>query len=84
MEKTKVISVRLSESLIGKLDKATTDLRYWKRNAVIEQILQAVLDTADHQTLYEIARRNRYNSEGKVIKFESVPVIGDEKSASSV
>lgn len=84
MEKTKVISVRLSESLVNELNKAVADLKYWTRNALIEQILQAVIDTADHHTLYEIARRNRFNSEGKVIKFESVPVIDHDDSNSSV
>lgn len=56
MEKTKVISVRLPESLIKRLDELAKDYHYWSRNAIIEQSLQAVAFAADYPNLKRILR----------------------------
>lgn len=47
MEKTKVVSFRLPESLVTKLDEAVKGSIWWKRNTVVVNILQNVLDHAD-------------------------------------
>lgn len=54
MEKTKVISVRLSTQLLEDLDKKIIEARYWKRNAVIEKALEALVYATDWRTFQEI------------------------------
>ena len=54
MEKTKVISVRMPESVIKELDQAVSKHQYWKRNAVISQAVMAFLKAADVHTQYAI------------------------------
>ena len=54
MEKTKVISVRLSTQLLEDLDKKIIEARYWKRNAVIEKALEALVYASDWRTFQEI------------------------------
>ena len=56
MAKTKVIGVRLPETLIQELDKIVNDKVYWKRNAIIEQILQVTVDCLDPKDLYDVLR----------------------------
>lgn len=56
MAKTKVIGVRLPETLVQELDKIVKDKVYWKRNAVIEQILQVTVDCLDPKDLYDVLR----------------------------
>lgn len=54
MEKTKVISVRLSTQLLEDLDKKIIEARYWKRNAVIEKALESLVYATDWRTFQEI------------------------------
>ena len=62
MEKTKVISLRLSESLLAKLDAKAASHIYWKRNAFINQILEGVLDGADDESIRCLLRHWRCSS----------------------
>lgn len=73
MEKTKVVSVRLPERLIAKLDECQHRHRYWKKNAVIVQALSAFLDSADPKTLYDILRYWHCSEKKMVLKFEEKP-----------
>lgn len=54
MEKTRIVSVRLPESLIQRLDELAKDYRYWSRNAIIEKSLQAVAFATDYPDLNRI------------------------------
>lgn len=56
MEKTKVISVRLPESLIRKIDEVVEKNTYWKRNAVIEKFLEVCIAGLDDDTKREVLR----------------------------
>lgn len=56
MEKSKVISVRLSESLIRKIDEVVAKNVYWRRNAVISQFLEICIKGMDDDTKKEALR----------------------------
>lgn len=73
MAKTKVIGVRLPETLVQELDKIVKDKVYWKRNAVIEQILQVTVDCLDPKDLYDILRYWRHRDKGNyVLRFQQL------------
>lgn len=67
MAKTKVIGVRLPETLVQELDKIVKDKVYWKRNAVIEQILQVTVDCLDPKDLYDVLRYWRNRDKGNYV-----------------
>lgn len=69
MEKTKVISVRLRQSTIDELDRLAAQNYYWKRNAIIEQLLRKMLDYANEETLWTIIRAPRYATKTQKIEF---------------
>lgn len=54
MQKTKVISVRLSTQLLEDLDRKIIEARYWKRNAVIERALEAFVYASDWHTFQQV------------------------------
>lgn len=54
MERTKVISVRLSTQLLEDLDKKIAEARYWKRNAFIEKAIEALVYASDWRTSQQI------------------------------
>lgn len=63
MESTKVVTFRLSESTIKLLDDAVKKHRYWKRNAVVEQLLYFVLSKLSDGDIYDIIRTYKYDRE---------------------
>ena len=74
MEKTKVVSFRLPESLVTKLDDAAKGSIWWKRNTVVVNILQNVLDHADANS-----RRLLIREAGWSNVIESIEVKTREK-----
>lgn len=74
MEKTKVVSFRLPESLVTKLDEAVKGSIWWKRNTVVVNILQNVLDHADANS-----RRLLISEAGWGNAIESIEVKIKEK-----
>lgn len=56
MTKTKVIGVRLPETLVQELDKIVSDKVYWKRNSIIQQFLQVMVDCLDPKDIYDVLR----------------------------
>ena len=73
MEKTKVISLRLSESLLAKLDEKAAWSKYWKRNAVVSQILEGVLDGADDDSIRILLRHWRCSPSKLTVTVEELP-----------
>lgn len=63
MEQTKVISFRFDESTIKLIDDAVKRLRYWKRNAFVEQLLFFVLSKLSDENIYDIIRTYRHDRE---------------------
>lgn len=74
MEKTRVISVRLPESLIKDLDKLAEGHYYWKRNAIIEKSLQAVVYAADYANFQRILQWWRPSQIPMELTFHEKPV----------
>lgn len=70
MEKTKVISVRLPESLIKKLEEIRIDHRYYKRNAIIEQAITAFAYAANHEERAKILSWWRHSTKKVSLKFD--------------
>lgn len=60
MEKLKLISVRIDPETLKKVDALKAKHRYWKRNAIINGLLTAVVDAMDDGTLYDMVRYLRY------------------------
>ena len=54
MENKKLISARLSPRTLAKIDTFVTNRRYWKRNTVISNVLDAVFDCFDEKAIYNM------------------------------
>lgn len=56
MENKKLISARLNPQTLAKIDTFVTNRRYWKRNTVISNVLDAVFDCFDEKAIYDMVR----------------------------
>lgn len=72
MEKTKIISIRIPEALLAKLDEIAVEERWFKRNAIIVKILWIFVKFADKCTRYEIIRWWRYGKKEYKLTFTAV------------
>lgn len=59
MENLKLISVRIDPETLKKIDTIHKVHHYWKRNAIINGLLTAVVDGMDSRTLYDMLRYSR-------------------------
>ena len=67
MEKTTIISVRIPSETLDKLNDLNRKVRYWKRNAIIVGLLQAVVDGFQLEDIVEMLRYNpryQFNARG--------------------
>lgn len=69
-ENMKVMSVRLDDDLIEKLDEVAQRHAYWKRSDVIRNILIAVFAEMSKVDLYNMIRYNFYKKNVVNAKFE--------------
>lgn len=69
-ENLKLISVRLDEDLLKKLDEATQRHIYWNRSDIIRNILIAALNEMSPGDLYNMIRYYQYNKNVVDAKFE--------------
>ena len=69
-ENLKVISVRLDEDLLKKLDEATQRHIYWSRSDIIRNLLIAALNEMSAGDLYNMIRYYQYNKNVVDAKFE--------------
>ena len=69
-ENLKVISVRLDEDLLKKLDEATQRHIYWSRSDIIRNLLIAALNEMSAGDLYNMIRYYQYNKTVVDAKFE--------------
>ena len=54
MENKKLISARLRPQTLAKIDAFVTNHRYWKRNTVISNVLDAVFECFDEKAIYDM------------------------------
>lgn len=66
----KLISVRLDNDLIKKLDEAVQNHTYWSRSDIIRNILIAALDEMSAKDLYNMIRYYSYKRNVVDAKFE--------------
>lgn len=59
MENLKLISVKIDPQTLKKIDAIRAKHYYWKRNAIINGLLTAVVDAMDDATLYDMIRYYR-------------------------
>lgn len=69
-ENLKVISVRLDEDLLKKLDEAAQRHIYWSRSDIIRNILIAALNEMSGGDLYNMIRYYSYKKNVVDAKFE--------------
>lgn len=60
MENLKLISVRIDPMTLEKINTLRKTHRYWKRNAIINGLLSAVVDAMDNKALYDMVRYSRH------------------------
>lgn len=56
MENKKLISTRLDPQTLVKIEKFLSRHRYWKRNTVISNVLDAVFENFDDKAIYDMVR----------------------------
>lgn len=69
-ENLKLISVRLDEDLLKKLDEVAQRHIYWRRSDIIRNILIAALNEMSEKDLYNMIRYYQYNKNVVDAKFE--------------
>ena len=71
MEKTKLISVRMSPATLEKVENLTIVSHYWKKSTVINNIVQAIVDNADEKDIMKLVRYWPHGSEKLKISVEA-------------
>lgn len=71
-ENLKLVSVRIDPDTIEKIDEFVKQHYYWKRNSVIKAILWAAMHDFNNGDVYDMVRRNRYNTQAVDCKYEIV------------
>lgn len=56
MSNTILLSVRIDKRTMDRIEDYTKRVRYWKRNAVINQLLTALMDTTNKEDLDKLMR----------------------------
>ena len=71
----KLTSVRIDPATLEKLDKFVSRHDYWTRNAVINQILTAVVNRFDDKAIYDMVRTWQFQREPvtAIYKINEVP-----------
>ena len=54
----KLISARIDSDTLAKIEQFCVHHPYWKKNAVINQILTTVMNDFDKNMIYDMVRRN--------------------------
>lgn len=70
MNQTKLVSVRMDEQLLAKIDEIAKRHTYWKRSAVICNLLEAVVTKFTDGDVYNMLRHHYYRRNKVVAKFE--------------
>lgn len=65
MKNLKQISVKIDPETLEKLDDVVVTAKYWKRNAIINGILTALVDCCSDNDIIHLVRYNRHNPYSK-------------------
>lgn len=69
MADLKLISARIDTETLKRIDAWLLEHRFWKRNAVINGILTAVVDSMTSQEIYDMVRYSRIHDEKPIGAF---------------
>ena len=72
-ENLKLISVRIDPETLDRIEAFVMEHRYWKRNAIINQVLTAVMNDFDERSIYDMTRRNYFPKQEVNAKYEILP-----------
>jgi len=70
MVNKKLISIRLDQDVLEKIDELRKRHSYWKRSAIINQILSILLKCANDDVLWQMMKVFYAYEKGYVIRFE--------------
>ena len=62
MEKMKQISLKIDPATLEKIDEMARHFKWWKRNAIINQVLSAVLDECTADDILKMLRYWKHDS----------------------
>lgn len=70
MEKLKLISVRIDPDTLAKIEAMVRKHYYWKRNTIINGILQAVIHGFDERNIIDMVQYHPNFNEIEVAQFK--------------
>lgn len=73
MEKTKQISAKVDAQTIEKIDAIALRAKYWKRNAVINNILTAIVNSCEYDEIMILIRYWKHDK-------STLPIISIRKN----
>lgn len=62
----------MHDNALAKLDEFTAKTRYWKRNAIIEQMVSNLLEYASYNDIMTLIRQSEYDNRGLKIQIEKI------------
>lgn len=65
MENLKQISVKIDPETLKKLDEIAIRAKYWKRNAIINSILTAIVDNCSYEDIMLLLQYVKYDPYSK-------------------
>ena len=77
MEKTKQISAKVDAQTLEKIDAVALRAKYWKRNAIINRILTAIVDSCEYNEIMLLVRYWKHDK-------SSLPIISIQKKQDDV
>lgn len=77
MEKTKQISAKVDAQTIDKIDAIAVKVKYWKRNAIINNILTAIVDSCSYDEIMLLIRYWKHDA-------QSLPLISIQKKQNGI
>lgn len=77
MENLKQISAKVDAQTIEKIDAIALKSKYWKRNAIINNILTAIVDSCDYDAIMILVRYWKHNA-------QSLPLISIQKKQDGI
>lgn len=77
MSKSHVFSLRVPDSLMKNIEKIVSRHIWWRRNAVVTQILECVCDCADYDTIFKMINYRKWDLVKFRIKIEYYEISED-------
>ena len=73
-ENLQLISVRLDPDTVAKIEQFCRKHTYWKRNAVINNVLTTVMNDFEDKMIYDMARRTFFTASSIQADYQIIRV----------